>query len=221
MRLIIEEECGLCGVTYPSYSLYRCFRCGRLYCGNCILHDEEGKPICLKCAKRRITPTVRRSKYAYLREYLTRRGKYSVYARLSFKKIEEIMTDRLPPSALSNPRWWSNTRGRSHSDAWLSAGWRVEKVDLDRKEVIFKKTSPIQAEPGRRKRRKPVSAAFKALALKNKKRRRRLPSRSKIARVQARVKNVERKITAGKGLCKFKPKSAYEKRLYKPGEKPA
>jgi len=221
MRLVVEEECSLCGVGYPGYALIRCFRCGRLYCGNCILYDEEGKPICLRCAKRRISPQIRRSKYAYLREYLTRRAKYSIYAKLSFKKIEEIMTDRLPPSALIDPRWWSNTRGRSHSDAWLSAGWRVEKVDLDKKEAVFKKVSPIQSESNKRKRRKPISAAFKALALKQKKKRRRLPSRTKIARAQARMKNVERRSASRGSLRKFKPKSAYEKRLYKPEEKPA
>jgi len=219
MRLIIEEECSLCGVDYPIYVLIRCFRCGRLYCGNCILYDEEGNPLCLRCAKRRISPPNRRSKYAYLCEYLTRRAQYSVYAKLSFKKIEEIMTDRLPPSALRDPKWWSNTYGRSHSDAWLSAGWRVERVDLEKKEAIFKRASPTQPKPNKRKRRKPVSAAFKALAIKHRRKRRRLPSRSKIAKAQARIKNLERKLTSREHR-KFKPKSAYEKRLYKPEEKP-
>jgi len=220
MRLIIEEECGLCGVTYPGYSLHRCFRCGRLYCANCILHDEEGKPICLKCAKKRITPPVRRSKYFYLREYLVRRAKYSSYARLPFKKIEEIMGDRLPPSALSNPQWWSNTRGRSHSDAWLSVGWKVEKVDLEGKEVIFTRDPSAQKKRSKRKRRKPVSAAFKALALKRRKRRRQ-PSRSKIAEAQARMKNLLRRRTDDQmDLRKFRPRNPYEKRLYKPDEKP-
>ena len=220
MRLIIEEECSLCGVEYPIYTLIRCFRCGRLYCGNCILYDEEGNPICLRCAKKRISPAIRRSKYAYLREYLTRRAKYSIYAKLSFKKIEEIMADRLPPSALNDPRWWSNTRGRSHSEAWLSAGWRVEKVDLEKKEVIFKKASLTQPKPSKRKRRKPVSAEFKALALKPRRKRRRIPSRSHIAKAQARIRNIERRLTSQKGPRKFKPKSTYEKRLYKPEEKP-
>jgi len=219
MRLVVEEECSLCGVTYPGYALYRCFRCRKLYCSNCIIYDEEGKPICLRCAKRRISPTIRRSKYAYLREYLARRAKYSSYVRLSFKKIEEIMVDKLPSSALTNPRWWSNTRGHSHSDAWVSVGWKVERVDLDKKEVIFKKASPNQTKLNRRKRRKPVSAAFKALALKHKKRRRRTPSQSKIAKAQARIKNIERRSAVREHFRKFKPKSAYEKRLYKPEEK--
>ena len=220
MRLLIEEECSLCGVAYPGSLLHRCFRCGKLYCNNCILY-EEGKPICLKCAKRRVSPLpVFRSKYAYLREYLARRSKYSSYARLSFKKIEEIMSDRLPPSAFKNPHWWSNIRGQSHSDAWLSVGWRVEKVELEKKEVIFKKASSTQIKRNRRKRRKPLSKAFKALALKPKRKRRLPPSRSRIAEAQARIKNIERRMSEQRYLRKFKPRSVYEKRLYKREEKP-
>jgi len=221
MRLVIEEACSLCGVTYPGFALHRCFRCGKLYCNNCILYDEEGKPICLKCAKRRVSPTTAwRSKYAYLREYLARRAKYSGYARLSFKKIEEIMSDKLPPSAFNNPRWWSNTRGQSHSDAWLSVGWRVEKVELDKKEVIFKKALPTQMKRRKRKRQKPVSPAFKALALKPKKRKRQLPSKSKIAKAKARIENIRRRSTDQRYFRRFKPKGAYEKRLYKPDRRP-
>ncbi len=221
MRLIVEEECSLCGVTYPGYSLYRCFRCGRLYCSNCIMRDEEGKPICLRCAKRKVSPAITwRSKYTYLREYLTRRAKYSRYVRLSFKKIEEIMGNKLPSSAFSDPRWWSNTSGQSHSDAWLSVGWRVERVELDKKEVVFKKVSQTQIEQSERRRRKPVSAAFKALALKPKKKRRGPPSRSRIAKAQARIKNIARRSSVQGPLRKFKPRSPYEKRLYKPDERP-
>jgi len=221
MRVIVEEGCSLCGVTYPSHLLQRCFRCGRLYCNNCILHDEEGKPICLRCAKKKVSPTVVfRSKYTYLREYLARRGKYASYARLSFRKIEEIIGDKLPPSALHNSKWWSNIRGQSHSYAWLSVGWKVEKVDLEKKEVVFRREAPRQMMKSRRKRRKPVSAAFKALALKPKKSRRKHPSLSKIARAQARIKNIQRRSSGQHALRGIKPRSAYEKRLYKPNEKP-
>jgi len=219
MILIVEEECSLCGVTYPSFSLHRCFRCRKLYCTNCILYDEDGKPICLKCAKRRISPTITwRSKYAYLREYLIKRAKYGGYARLSFKKIEEIMGDRLPPSAFNNPQWWSNIRSQSHSDAWLSAGWRVEKVELDNKVVIFKRVSSTQVK--RRRRRKSIPDSFKALALKPRKRRRQLPSLSKIAKAQARIKNIERRSNEQKAFRSFKSRNVYEKRLYKPKERP-
>ena len=221
MRIIVEEGCSLCGVTYPSHLLHRCLRCGRLYCGNCIVYDDEGRPICLRCARKKVSPTVVfRSKYTYLREYLARKAKYSSYARLSFKKIEEIMGDRLPPSALYNPQWWSNIHGQSHSDAWLSVGWKVEEVDLEKREVVFRREIPRQIEKNRRKRRKPISAAFKALALKPKKRRRKSPSLSKIAKAQARIKNIQRRLSGQRTFRGLKQRSTYEKRLYKPHEKP-
>ena len=219
MRIIVEEECALCHVTYPSFLLHRCIICGRLYCNNCILF-EDGKPICLRCAKRRVSPVVSwRSKYAYLREYLAKRAKYSSYVKLSFKKIEEIMNDRLPPSALNDPRWWSNTHGKPHSESWLSVGWKVDKVELDEKTVTFVRAEPTQTRRGGRKKRKRISSAFKALALKPKRRRRR-PSKRKIAEMKARIENIKRQMASEKRIRGLKPRSAYEKRLYKFDEKP-
>jgi hypothetical protein len=92
----VEEECSLCGVTYPHYSLYRCSRCRKLYCRSCFLYDEERKVICLGCAKRRVFPGGAKSKYACLSTYLVRRAKYGNYATVSFGKIEEIIGDKLP-----------------------------------------------------------------------------------------------------------------------------
>jgi hypothetical protein len=221
MRIIVEEGCSLCGLSVPSRLLHRCYVCERHYCGNCIIRDEAGNLLCLRCAKRRVTPKPAwRSKYTYLREYLTRRAKYGSYAKLSFKKIEEIMGEKLPPSAISDPRWWSNTTGQPHSKAWLSVGWKVEKVEPDRKEVTFVKVPTPQRRESRRKRRKPVSAAFKALALKPRKRRRKAPSLTRIAQAQARAMNLARRQADRHPLRKFKPRSAYERRLYKPDEKP-
>ena len=96
----------------------------------------------------------------------------------------------------------------------------MEKVELDKKEVIFKKVSPTQMKRGKRKRRNPVSPAFKALALKPKKRKRQIPSKSKIAAAKARIENIRRKSADQRHFRKFKPKSAYEKRLYKPDRRP-
>jgi len=220
--ILIEEDCSLCGVTHPYYSLYRCYRCGKLYCRNCFLYDEEGKIICLRCAKRRISPEGPRSKYAHLSVYLTRRAKYSNWVTLPFSKIEEIIGDKLPFSAYHYKHWWSNSWNRSPSEAWLTVGWSVQEVDLDRKEVTFKKDEPtISRASKKRRRRRPVSQAFKALARKRRPRRPSGPSKTKIARIQARLKNIERRKSSIKKIRgKFKPKGAYEKRLYNPEEKP-
>jgi len=50
---------------------------------------------------------------------------------------------------------------------------------------------------------------------------RRKPSKTKAAKLVARLKNLERKkASVPKYRGSFKPKPAYEKRLYKPEEKP-
>ncbi|MCW4021383.1 MAG: hypothetical protein NWF14_09190 [Candidatus Bathyarchaeota archaeon] len=166
--------------------------------------------------QKRIFPKARRSKYTYLTTYLARRAKYRNYITLSFKKIEEIIGDHLPPSAHNRKHWWSNTRNQSPSESWLTAGWSVENVDLDRKEITFKKDEPTMLRTAIKKRRRQrISPAFKALALKRRPRKPSSPSKTKLAMVQARARNVERRKTSIRTYRgKFKPKTAYEKRLY-------
>jgi hypothetical protein len=218
----IEENCALCSVTFPYYSLNRCIRCGKLYCSNCFLYDEEGRITCLRCAKRRIVPRAPSSKYAPLSMFLARRAKYANYVTLSFSRIEDIIGDELPSSALNQRQWWNNNIGRSHSESWLTVGWAVEDVSLGKKEVVFKKEKPTDIrKTGKRQRRKPVSSAFKALALKRKPKKPAAPSKTRLAMVRARAENVSRRSSASSSLRgKLKPKRAYEKRLYKGDEKP-
>jgi len=220
--VLIEEDCSLCGAAYPYFSLHRCHVCRRLYCRNCFLYDIDRRIICLKCAKRRVSPRGPRSKYTYLTTYLANRAKYSYHVTLPFAKVEEIIGDRLPSSAHYYEHWWSNTRNKSPSEAWLTAGWRVEGVDLDRKEVTFRKDMQTAVRPySMKRRRKPISEAFRALARRRRPLKPSGPSKTKVARVQARAKNIERRRTSGLGKGRrFKPRKTYEKRLYDLEEKP-
>jgi len=213
MILPVEDKCSLCGAEFPSFLLNRCSRCGRLYCNNCIVKKEDGELICLNCAKKLITPKISwRSKYTYLREYLASKANFSEHIRLSFRKIEEIMGDRLPQSAFNDPEWWSNRPGRSHSESWLSVGWKVEKINLEKREVIFRRTKPIERNTKRKQRRKPLSEEFKSLALKRE--RRRIRSKRKITEAIIRMKNLRRRLPQEK-LRLIKQRSAYQKRLYR------
>jgi hypothetical protein len=219
---LIEENCALCGVAFPYYLLKRCMRCGKLYCRNCFLYDEEGKITCLKCAKKRIAPRAPSSKYAPLSVFLARRAKYANYVTLSFSRIEDIIGDELPSSAFNQRHWWNNNINRSHSESWLTVGWAVDDVSLGKKEVVFKKEKPTDIrKTEKRPRRKPVSPAFKALALKRKPKKPTGPSKTRLAMIRARAENVSRQSSSPSNLRgKFKPKRAYEKRLYKDDEKP-
>lgn len=193
-RKIIQvgNICALCHGTYPRSVLYTCGLCGLTYCGNCILFDDD-KVICLRCAVKRISPRVRRSKYMKLAEYLARRLRALNEVTLSFHEIEEIIGDRLPDSARMRRSWWSNVRGRMPSEAWLTVGWAVREVDLAGEKVKFVRESKIEGVKGGRILRE-GSSSFKALALKVRagSRRGKKMSKTKIAILQARLKNIER-----------------------------
>jgi hypothetical protein len=221
--VMIEEDCSLCGATFPYYALFRCYICNRLYCRNCLIYDEEGKITCLRCAKRRLLPRAPRSKYAPLSAYLARKAKYANFVTLSFKQIEEIIGDELPHSAYDYENWWNNNLSRSQSEAWLTVGWKAETVKMAKKEVTFRKERPALTEaPKKRQRRKPASPAFRALALRRRPRKPLAPSKTKLAKTQARLKNIERqRATPRTHRGKFRSKSAYEKRLYRDTEKPS
>ena len=224
--IIVEDTCPICEETYPYFMLQRCSRCGRLYCRNCTVLNDLGEVLCLNCARRMVTPRFRpKSKYAPLSIYLARRAVYSSQVTLKFSKIEEIIGDVLPYSAYHSKSWWSNVRNRSPSEAWMTVGWRVKSVNLEREEVTFKKEKkPASKDSSTKKtrRRRTSKKAFRELVHKKfgRQRAKKGPSKTKIAILQARLKNLERASALPPSYRGLKPRSAYEKRLYKPGEKP-
>ena len=62
---------------------------------------------------------------------------------LTFGAVEEIIGTRLPRSAGEYREWWSNEADSptSHVQArsWIHAGWKVESVRLDARQVRFVK----------------------------------------------------------------------------------
>lgn len=79
------------------------------------------------------------AKYDPLKTYLTALPGSS--CALTFDAVEEIIHAPLPRSAGRYREWWSNeTRPpSSHVQArsWLDAGWQVESVRLDVRQVRF------------------------------------------------------------------------------------
>lgn len=215
-----KEECTLCGRVMPYYSLKPCFRCKRLVCKSCITEDltESKYLICLNCARRYVSPQrAFRGKYTALTLYLSRKAQRTRWVKLQFSQMEGIIGDNLPVSAIQNTKWWNNTKSALQSKAWLSVGWKVKEVDLEGKTVVF--TRPNVLKPEKKRRRKRLSS--KAVLPEYRPRKVKTPSLTRIAKAQARLQNVARqKASMRRYRGKFKPKSAYEKRLYKPEEKP-
>jgi hypothetical protein len=84
-------------------------------------------------------------KYTPLYNWLVDQGEDKTSIELSFKRIEEIIGDALPKSALEYSAWWlDRSENTTHSQAksWLEAGWQIEQVDLTAQQVYFTRAKP-------------------------------------------------------------------------------
>ncbi|GAA0787720.1 hypothetical protein E1180_01790 [Roseibium denhamense] len=78
------------------------------------------------------------SKYEPLREHLARLTDVVWAAKLN--EVEGIIGSNLPKSAREHRTWWANSGGSLvHQNAWLDAGWRVERTDLTRDVIVFRR----------------------------------------------------------------------------------
>jgi len=228
--MAMREECKLCGRIMPYYSLKQCYKCGQLYCKNCILTGrdavpllQEGNIICLNCARKLVTSKTPANKFDLLRNYLKWRALFTNQITLSFAKVEGIISDNLPFAAIRDENWWTSTSS-VHARAWLNAGWKVEDVNLKDRNVTLTRIPNFTVETvkKRRKRKEDTAAWAMKLAQMAKPRTIKKPSMTKIAKVQARLKNIERQQSSIRSFRgKLKQRPAHEKRLFKPEAKPS
>jgi len=180
---------------------------------------DPTKMLCLNCARRTVSP---RSvgKYDPLRRYLMFRAAFTNAVELHFAKIDGIISDNLPMSAFRNEKWWNNSSSSCHAKSWLDAGWRMHEVNLLEGYVVFQKVKSVRTKGYRKKRsRKKAKKPFTPAPYRFP--RSRKISKTKAAKLYARLKNLERRRAAmPKYRGSFKPKSAQEKRMYDPEEKP-
>lgn len=83
----------------------------------------------------------RGNKYSSLEEHLSKIDQDII--RMSFKRIEEINGRKLPESAYIHRAWWGNHAPNPQA-AWVRAGYRVYKLNLENELVIFKKERSIR-----------------------------------------------------------------------------
>ena len=182
------------------------------------LWSEQRDLVCLSCAKRIVAPRQGGSKYTALREHLWRRGQFTRLVTLEFRTIEGLVSSDLPLGALRNQDWWSNTDTTAQGYAWTSAGWSVQSVDLSGRRVTFVRTA--QGAPTFPRKRKRATPKKPFITIPEKPFKIRAPSKTHVAKVLARARNVERRTATASLQSKLKPRPAYEKRLYKPEAKP-
>jgi hypothetical protein len=218
-----KDQCGICKRVLSLTRLKRCQRCGKLYCRDCMVPDvATGDPtrlLCLNCARRVVAPrTV--SKYTGLGGYLKFRGAFTDTVKLDFARIDGIIGDNLPIDAYRNKEWWDNKSSHVHARAWLEAGWETQEVNLKEGHVIFKRVKTAQNQRFRRKASNmQIKKPFTPVPVRF--RRSQIPSKTRVSKLYARIKNLERQRTSMTTYHRtFKPKPKYEKKLFKPDQKP-
>ena len=78
------------------------------------------------------------SKYAPLESHLRDSGR--AHVPMTFSEIERIVGLRLPPAAFKHRALWSNNPGNwVMTKAWLAAGYETEKVDMEKRKLVFRK----------------------------------------------------------------------------------
>lgn len=90
-------------------------------------------------------PRERRSlRYIRLAAWLADQPEEVNRLTLTRSEIEDLIAESLPAVARF-PSWWRNDVRKTHSRAWLTAGWQVEELNSDR--VIFtRKGEPAHVE---------------------------------------------------------------------------
>lgn len=171
--------------------------------------------LCLNCARRTVSPrTV--SKCNALTGYLRFRGAFTRAVKLSFARIDGIIGENLPMSAYKSEKWWENVPSSPHAKGWLDAGFEVREVNLKEGYVVFHKVKqvPVKKRSSADEIKKPFTPVHVRIPKPK------TPSKTKVSRLYARIKNIERQRT---GLPKFrgnlKPLPKFEKKLYRPDEK--
>jgi hypothetical protein len=82
------------------------------------------------------------SKYDPLKTFLENASSNVSELMLSFRQIETILGNTLPPSARLHRAWWSNPSSphdHPYAQAWLAAGWEVDTVDQRNEWVRFRR----------------------------------------------------------------------------------
>lgn len=78
------------------------------------------------------------SRYAPLAVWLQQQSLHQEKVSLTFREIEEIIGEELPPSARGHRSWWANDSvGHVQSRQWLEVGWRVSNIAMTEGKIVF------------------------------------------------------------------------------------
>ena len=75
------------------------------------------------------------AKYDPIHQFLE--GSAAPEVTLSFRQVEVLIGEPLPPSARAHRPWWANDRKHVQAVSWLDAGFETTSVDIERNAVVF------------------------------------------------------------------------------------
>jgi hypothetical protein len=215
----VKDECGICGRVLRVANMRKCQRCQHLFCRDCMVPNvATGDPtamLCLHCARRVVSPRIV-SKYAGLTGHLKFRAAFTGLVKLSFARIDGLIGSNLPMAAYREEAWWSN-KVNAHSKGWLDAGWEIQEVNLKEGYAIFKKVRNITQKRSRKPKME-INKPFTPVPVHIPKSK--VPSKTKVSKLYARIKNLERQRAAGYGNIRgLGSRPAYEKKLFRSNKK--
>ena len=175
--------------------------------------------LCLNCARRVVSPRVT-SKYEGLTKHLKFRAAFTSMVKLTFARIDGLIGSNLPIEAYRNEGWWSNAASSAHAKGWLDSGWEVQEVNLKDGSVVFKKVRELPRAPRGRRRTSSLEITKPFTPVPVRPLRSKVPSKTKVSKLYARILNLERQRNVGYGKKGFKPKSRYERKLFGSEDKP-
>ena len=82
------------------------------------------------------------AKYDPLRDHLTALPRGQNRVTMTFRKVEDLLGEPLPPSAHAYDDWWRGSTRWSkvvRARPWEQAGWVVDDLDLRVKLVTFRR----------------------------------------------------------------------------------
>jgi len=170
----------------------QCTRCKKLFCRDCMTPDvATGDPtnmLCLHCARRVVSPK-QSSPWTGLENHLKFRAAFTDTVTLKFARIDGLIGTNLPMAAYRDPLYWSNNSASAHAKAWLNVGWEVHDVNFKEGTVTFRKVR----EPPRQPKKKTIEATkpFTPIPVRPL-RSSKPPSKTKVSKLYARIKNLER-----------------------------
>jgi len=174
--------------------------------------------LCLHCARRVVSPRVV-SKFDGLTRHLKFRAAFTSTVKLTFARIDGLIGANLPMEAYRNEAWWTNSPSSAHATGWLEAGWEVQEANPKEGFVVFKKVRDFPRLRGRGRKPSGEIAPFTPVPVRPLKSK--VPSKTKASKLYARILNLERQRNlARSNVPGLKHRSQYQKRLFKPNEKP-